>query len=186
VFHDVESLVSSLRSRTVSLVLVDDEEAVRRLRDRLVDMTVGAFAESLYGERAAAQFPALLGWLAQHRRGGGSVPLAVRLPGSALLPAVDQVELWCALLRDERGQAPAPVNALIPLEGDAGAGPVLLGRDPRAEDVLIFHPEMPGYELAEDWRRAGPAAGAQASGWLQEHGDKPLAWLVENGAVGAR
>jgi hypothetical protein len=108
--------------------------------------------------------------------------VAARLPGSPLLPAVHQAGLWAGLLRDERGRRPAGCNVFIPLEGDAGVGPVILGRDLRPEDVLVFHPEMPGYELAEDLRRTVPGAPEAASSWLADNGAEPVSWLLSGDA----
>jgi len=183
VFRDVDSLVQAIRGRQVSLTLLDEEHALERLREALGGLTVREFAESLYGAAADRLFPALVTWL---RRRAGPVPgspVAARLPGSPLLPAVHQAGLWAALLRDERGRGPAVCNIFIPLQGDAGVGPVILGRDLRPEDVVVFHPEMPGYELAEDLRRTVPGAADAGSPWLAEHGGKPVSWLLDGNAA---
>jgi len=178
VFRDVETLLHAVRDRRVSLTLVDEESALERLREGLGGVTVREFAESLYGAAAPRLFPALLDWLRRLGGHGQDLPVAARLPGSPLLPAVHQAGLWAGLLRDERGRRPTPCNLLVPLQGDAGVGPVILGRDLRPEDVLVFHPEMPGYELAEDLRRTVPGLPGTDSTWLAENGGEPVSWLL--------
>jgi len=181
-FRDVDALLHAIRGRQVPLTLVDEESALERLREALTGVTVKEFAESLYGTAAPRLFPALLAWMRRLGGPGQDPPVAARLPGSPLLPAVQQAGLWAGLLRDERGRGPAACNVFIPLQGDAGVGPVILGRDLRPEDVLVFHPEMPGYELAEDLRRTVPGSTEADSSWLADNGGEPVSWLLTGDA----
>lgn len=183
-YHDVESLVQAVRSRKVALTFPGDEDALQRLREALSGVTVRAFAESLYGDGAGRMFPALVAWLRRRQGSEPGLALAGRLPGSPLLPAMHQAELWAAMLRDEKGRGPAALNLLVPLAGDAGAGPILLGRELRPEDVLAFHPELPGYEQVEDLRHSVPGAAEPAPAWLDQHGGEPLAALLDVDAAG--
>ena len=103
------------------------------------------------------------------------------------LPTLCQAELWAALLQGAGEKSRAPFNVLLSSEGDLAGGMVLFERDLRPDDVFAFHPDPPRADLLEDLRRTvppRPEAETSSSSKTAESWDRPLAALLEPGALG--
>ncbi|HEV7518016.1 MAG TPA: TagF domain-containing protein [Thermoanaerobaculia bacterium] len=208
---DVQGFYHLVREATLTLRIERDSAVRERLARELAGLTVGAFAESLYGEAAGERWPALLAYLERRRaaaasgqaggRAGGAPPLACRLGISGSLPTLCQSQLWAAVLQGAGEKSRAPFNVLLSWEGEPAGGMVLFERDLRPDDVFAFHPDPPRADLLEDLRHdvptrpesperpSSPAAAAATAASPAFSGgaawDRPLASLLEPGALRA-
>lgn len=186
---DVQTFYQRVRETSTVLRLERDTAVRERLTREASGLTVREFAESLYGDGAAARWPALLAYLGRRRaasrspaRDGASPPLACRLPVSPLLPVLLQAEVWVSALLGSGAKGKTPMNVLLPWGSDPAGGIMILERDLRLDDVLAFHPDPAGHDLLEDLRREVPggAAPLPADRW-----ERPLSSLTEPGAFAA-
>ena len=187
---DVQTFYHRLRESSLTLRLEREKTLAGEIEKETEGVTVRAFAESLYGENAAALWPALLAYMDRRRsasrtrdRDAATPPLACRLPVSPLLPALLQAELWSAFILGSGARGKEPLNVLVPARGaDPAGGILILERNLRPDDVFVFHPAPPHYDFLEDLRQAvpgsGPAASSPPEGW-----DLPLASLLQTGAA---
>lgn len=161
------------RGRTARVVLRSDADVRRELHHTLSAITLEELAVSLRppaDAAAAAALPPRLRELAARPE----PPLAVRLPVSSALPAIQQAQLWWLLSGDGSRRAAAHTVLVAPDALDAGI--VLLERPLRPDDVFLLHPAREDAEAVEDLRRP-PAAGAPCSSaapvasWLGERED---------------
>lgn len=178
-----EGFYQLLRGTTFENSLAPEKEIRAEVEREAATVTVGKFAESLYGDKAPALWPALLAYLERRRAGAGDrktplPPLACRLPLSPLFPGKLQAEIWGAFLlpRGEKGKS--PFNVILPsgVGADPAEGLSILERDLRPDDVFLFHPDPQGYDFVEDLRRSVPGAGGDTplpAGW-----DRPLATIL--------
>jgi type VI secretion system ImpM family protein len=186
---DVTAFYQLVREASLDVRIERDSAVRERLARELRDLTVGAFAESLYGEAAKERWPALLAYFERRRAAGQgrevARPLACRLGVSRLLSAVRQGELWAALLQGAGEKSRAPFNFLASLEDGPQAGMVIFERDLRPDDVFAFHPDPPRADLLEDLRREIPTLppGAASAAPPPELWDRPLATLLDRGAL---
>jgi type VI secretion system ImpM family protein len=193
------------RATTLELAVEGDGELHQALRRELDELTVGAFAASLFGQpgdlaadRKGADLLAFLGRIRARREAAGAAaaaaPFACRLPVSPLLPVLRQAELWSVALGGDGGRTPRNVVVPLPapegatvLPGEGADGAVadisLFARELQPEDVLALHPAPPHYDLAEDLRREvpGPCQRSPAGEALA----RPLSALLEPGALAA-
>ncbi len=184
---DVQAFYQRMRESALTLHMERDKTLVPRLEKETQGVTVRAFAESLYGENAAALWPALIAYLDRRRsasrtrdRDAATPPLACRLPVSPLLTAILQAEVWSAFILGSGAKGKEPLNVLLPWKGDPEGGIVILERNLRPDDVFAFHPSPPHYDFLEDLRRAVPGAAEPLS---PESWDLPLSSLLQSGAA---
>ncbi len=128
-------------------------------------VTLGDFAESLYGPAAPVEWPKLLARMKKacgHAPGDGAG--AVRIPLGNLLPAELQVQVWLTWLEAEGVLGDrAPSGTLVCRSGGRSRA-VLLFRDLRPEDFLLLHPERTDYEFVEETSPVLPGTGAAEPG----------------------
>lgn len=165
----VESFYARARDLVVRASVAEHDGVLARLRSDLDGLTVAGLARGMYGEAAERLWPALLAFLGRHPARGR---LAVRIPVAAEPAAATQALLWTALLAGAEPRKQAPISVLLPLT-EPGAGLVLVQRELRPDDALLFNPACRGYEFLEDLRRDVP--GADDS---QPLPDRPLAALL--------
>lgn len=183
-----EGFYQLLRGTTFETSLAPEKEIRAEVEREAGTVSVGRFAESLYGDQAPALWPALLAYLERRKAGAQDrnapqPPLACRLPLSPVFPGKLQAEIWGAFLlpRGEKGKS--PFNVVLP--SGAGADPAeglsILERDLRPDDVFLFHPDPQSYDFVEDLRRSVPGAGGETAppeGW-----DRPLATILATGTA---
>jgi hypothetical protein len=187
-----EEFYRQARAATLELSVENDRALRGALCRALEEITVETFAASLFGrpgdQEEARKGAALLAFLGRilARQGGGAAPLACRLPVSPLLPLLRQAELWSVAL----GNARRPPHMVVPLDalaaggGETGAtadGISLFARELRPEDVMVFHPGPPHYDLAEDLRREVPRLSERPV--AGEVLARPLSALLDPGAL---
>ena len=183
---DVPAFYHRLRESSITLSLEREKALVGRIEKETAEVTVGAFAASLYGDGAETLWPALLGYLDRRRsaartrdRDTATPPLACRLPVSPLLPALLQAELWSAFILGAGARGKEPLNVLIPWKGaDPAGGILILERNLRPDDVFVFHPAPTRYDYLEDLRRAVPGTGGPAASH-REAWNAPLSSLLQ-------
>lgn len=163
-------------------------------------VTLGDFAESLFGADAVAEWPRFLSRLKTacgHAQGQGAG--AVRLPLGNLLPAELQVQIWWTWLEAEGGLGDRGPSGVLVCRSGGRSRAVLFFRDLRPEDFLLLHPTHEDYEFVEETAPAGavlpgeappadvpssgaaneslePGATAPPAGW-----DEPLAAFLRSG-----
>ena len=165
----VEALYDRARELTLCGSISDAQGVLATLGEDLADQTEAGFAHALYGTEAERLWPALRQLLA---RGAGTGRLAVRLPVTEQLNLVTQALLWVSVLVGHESRKQPPVSILLPLTEPA-AGLVLLQRDLRPDDALLFNPDCRSFEFVEDLRHEVPGAGA-----AEPLPDRPLSALL--------
>lgn len=151
---DVETLYDRARELTLCGSIPDTQGVLAKLGDDIAGQTEAGFARALYGPEAERLWPALRQLLT---RAAGTGRLAVRLPVTQELPLVSQALLWVSVLVGPEGRRQPPVSVLLPLTEPA-AGLVLLQRDLRPDDTLLFNPDCRSFEFVEDLRHEVPGA----------------------------
>ncbi len=171
------------RELSATLVTRPEAEVAEQVVGDLMTTTLGDFATALWGEDGRVRWVQLLDYLRRNQAGASGRPdlpgLALRLPTAAPGPSLTrQLQLLCSLLAAGAGRREAPANLLVPVAEERG-GFVVIQRPLRADDVFVFHPEMPGYEFVEDLRQRVPAGRDAAA--VGEDGDwqRPLATIVD-------
>ncbi len=165
----VEALYDRARELTLCGAVSDSEDVLSNLRGELEDRSEADFASALYGPAADRLWPSLRQLLA---RSGGNGRLAVRVPTTGDLPLVTQALLWVSVLIGREARKAPAVSVLMPLT-DPAAGLVLLQRELRPDDALLFNPDGRDFEFVEDLRHQVPGAGA-----AEPLSDRPLACLL--------
>ncbi len=169
----VEDFYPLIRTRTVGLTLHGD----RRIQERYLNAEVprvGELGTSLFGEQAKARWPALLAWLKYPPKEEGRLPMAARLPSSALLASERLAALWC-LLASRRRRGPLQVLWAT----DAKSGITILHRALKPEDILALHPDMPGYSEIIDMRHTWPESKVRVGELDDERLGRPLSAMLE-------
>lgn len=165
----VEAFYARARDLVVRASIVEHDAVLNQLRSDVEGLSVAGLARGMYGEAAERLWLALLGYLGRQQTSGR---LAVRLPVAPEPPAATQALLWTAVLAGAEPRKQAPVSVLLPLtEPDAGL--VLVQRELRPDDALLFNPACRDYEFVEDLRREVPGAADP-----QPLPDRPLADLL--------
>lgn len=165
----VESFYARARDLVVRASVAEHDGVLDLLRGDLDGLTVAALARGMYGEAAEWLWPALLTFLGRQQASGR---LAARIPVAPEPAAATQALLWTAILAGDEPRKQAPISVLLPLtEPDAGL--VLVQRELRPDDALLFNPACRDYEFVEDLRRDVPGAGDP-----QPLPDHPLADLL--------
>lgn len=165
----VESFYARARDLVLRASVTEHDGVLAQLRGDLDGLTVAGLARGMYGEAAERLWPSLLAFLGRQQASGR---LAVRVPVAPEPAAATQALLWTALLVGAEPRRQAPVSVLLPLtEPDAGL--VLVQRELRPDDALLFNPACRDYEFVEDLRRDVPGTGDG-----QPLPDRPLADLL--------
>jgi type VI secretion system ImpM family protein len=175
---DVESFYPVIRTTTIKLTLHSDQQIRERLVAAGSELTVAELGESLYGDRAATEWPALVAYL-RHQRSEHAATTAVRLPASEALPAVQMALFWCLLLKSVR-KVKTPLQVIYaPDKPEAGI--TVLHRDLRSDDIFGFHMEMPGYEYILDLRQDVPTGRKGPPSLSEAQLGRPFSALLEKG-----
>ncbi|MGV8038844.1 MAG: hypothetical protein AB2L07_01750 [Thermoanaerobaculaceae bacterium] len=151
----VESFYARARDLVVRASVAEHDGVLAQLRGDLDGLTVAGLARGMYGEAAERLWPALLAFLGRQQASGR---LAARIPVAPEPAAAVQALVWTAILAGDEPRKQAPISVLLPLtEPDAGL--VLVQRELRPDDALLFNPACRDYEFVEDLRRDVPASG---------------------------
>jgi type VI secretion system ImpM family protein len=156
----VEHFNSWSRDLSVPLTIRPETLVKSRLAEELALWSVDQFATTLYDDQAETHWPALLSYIERHQELARSavhgVSLAARLPSCDAGPSImQQVHIWCSLLRNGASRRDAAVNLFVPLE-DSQQGIIVLQRRLRTDDIYVLHPQMPEYDFIEDLRTRVP------------------------------
>jgi type VI secretion system ImpM family protein len=125
------------------------EQVYRELKSAIGDFLVSEFAESLFGPRAAARWPAFLASL-EDAAGQASGPGAIRLPLSGVLPRSREITMWLRWLDRLDGKRRRPVTGVLYTSGRGPGRAVLFFRDLGPEDFLLLHPTLQGQTKVQD------------------------------------
>jgi type VI secretion system ImpM family protein len=167
------------RGAAVDLPARPPRRVTRETRADLERIPISTFAASLFGERSADAWPALLARLRALAEGKGDETTgAVRLRLSGSLPRSRELQFWILFLAAANRRRPV-TGMLFPADRSE-ARVTLFFRDLRAEDFLLLHPTRVDYPFAEDLSQvpAGPAA-APASA-PSDGMERPLSSLLES------
>jgi type VI secretion system ImpM family protein len=170
----VDAFNDRARRLGLRLEIPDEDEALQRLKKELSGVTEAAFAESLYGADAPRLWPALLGFIARAADLDNAGALAARFPTSDLLPVPAQAAFYTRLIVRADGKKRPTLCALM-APGKPGAGVVLLDRFLRADDVLLFNPDLADFDFVEDLRKGIPKS---VPGDGPPPADRPLTALL--------
>ncbi len=161
----VSSFYEGFRGARVEIPVKRPARIAEGIEKEAKGVTLGEFAESLFGAAAASEWPGFLARLRSACAGSkGEGAGAVRLPLGNLLPAELQVQVWLTWLSgegvlDERG----PSGTLVCRSGGRSRA-VLFFRDLRPEDFLLLHPTARDYEFVEETAPATPEETSPATG----------------------
>jgi type VI secretion system ImpM family protein len=167
------------RGATVDLPARPPRRVTRETRADLERIPISTFAASLYGERSAEAWPALLARLRALAEGtGDETASALRLRLSGSLPRSRELQFWLLFLAAANRRR--PVTGMLFPANRPEARATLFFRDLRAEDFLLLHPTRVDYPFAEDLSDvpAGPAAAS--AGKPSDGMDRPLSSLLES------
>jgi type VI secretion system ImpM family protein len=162
------------------------EQAGRELKSAIGDFAVSDFAESLFGSRAAARWPAFLAELedAANRSNG---PGAIRLPLGGVLPRSREISIWLRWLDRLDAKRRRPFTGVLYSSGRGPGRAVLFFRDLAPEDFLLLHPAHRGHPQVLDVGapEAVPVAAAAPEVTSPEAATAPPAPAMETAAAEA-
>lgn len=167
--ESVETFYTRARDLSLAATLSEHDDVLQQLRNEIEGCTIADFARGMFGEDAERMWPGLLDFCRRQQVQGR---LGIRIPLTGDLDAMVQALVWAAVLVGGEPRKQPPVSLIIPLtEPDAGI--VLIQRQLRPDDTLLFNPTCQGYEFVEDLRRGIP--GANTPSPLP---DRPLSTLI--------
>ena len=154
----VAAVYQEIRGAKIEIPVRTPQQVRARLAAALADSSVGRLATSLFGNDAAARWPALLSGLEAAARNPAAGAAAFRLPLADGPAPIHQLQLWAVRLTRSSPAGVAPSGVLYRTGGEVPCG-VFFFRDLRAEDILLFHPAAKPIDFVEEippptWRSA--------------------------------
>jgi len=156
------AVYQELRGAKIEIPVRTQDEIRVRLAEALGRSRVGPLATALFGDDAERQWAALLSGLDAAGRSPTAGAAAFRLPLTDETAPLDQLKLWTVRLSKATPAGAGPTGVLYRTGGAAPCG-VVLFRDARAEDILLFHPAAIPTDFVEEIPKPGRRAAEDAA-----------------------
>ena len=132
----LSSFYQAYRGAELDIPIRSREQVSREFRSELAGFSIGDFAESVLGSRAAGAWPQLLAATTAAAESAG----ALRLPLGGRLPRAREVEFWLLWLDRQDAKRRRPVTGVLYPHGHNPGRAIFFFRDVVPEDFLLFHP----------------------------------------------